>query len=316
MDELNWTSVTSLTVLDLCWLGNSRSIASVLLRSGDVNILIDPGPSICLSTLHAQLASQGLTISDVQFILLTHIHLDHAGATGSLLVENPALRVYVHERGAAHLVDPQNLLKSARRLYGEKMDALFGKFLAVPQSNLEILQGGERLSLGGSSLDILYTPGHASHHVSYFETSTQTAFVGDTAGICIEGHPFVLPATPPPDIDLELWVQSLNAIEQLEPKRLCLTHFGFSNHPRDHIANYRARLRQWSDAVARILGTGQEDSVAAEEFVREATREAGVCLSREDAEHLFFNGHLPLSWRGLARYHRKRATSSAASLAT
>src|SRR5260370_20169192 len=130
MSELNTSPVTSLTLLDLCWLDNPRSIASVLLRSGNTNILIDPGPATCLPTLHEELASLGLTISDVQFILLTHIHLDHAGATGSLLLENPNLQVYVHEQGAPHLVDPQKLLKSAHRLYGDKMDALFRKFLA------------------------------------------------------------------------------------------------------------------------------------------------------------------------------------------
>ncbi|HEY2118887.1 MAG TPA: MBL fold metallo-hydrolase [Candidatus Acidoferrum sp.] len=313
MGELNYSSVTSLTLLDLCWLGNPRSIASVLLRSGNTNLLIDPGPSICLPTLHKQLASSGLRISDVQFILLTHIHLDHAGATGSLLLENPNLQVYVHEQGAPHLVDPQKLLKSAQRLYGDKMDALFGRFLPVPQSHLQILRGGESLSLGGTSFDVLYTPGHASHHVSYLECSTGTAFVGDTAGICIEGHPFVLPATPPPDIDLELWDKSMDAIEHLNPKRLCLTHFGFSERPAEHLANYRIRLRQWSELVAKILSAGGEESVAIEEFIREATEEAVASLTTEDAAHLLFNGHLPLSWMGLARYHRKRAAASTAS---
>jgi glyoxylase-like metal-dependent hydrolase (beta-lactamase superfamily II) len=311
MSELNNCSVTSLTLLDLCWLDNPRSIASVLLRSGNTNILIDPGPATCLPTLHEELASLGLTISDVQFILLTHIHLDHAGATGSLLLENPNLQVYVHEQGAPHLVDPQKLLKSAQRLYGDKMDALFGKFLAVPQSNLQILRGGESLSLGGTSFDVLYTPGHASHHVSYLEHSTGTAFVGDTAGICIEGHSFVLPATPPPDIDLELWDKSMNAIEQHKPKRLCLTHFGYSEQPAKHLANYRLRLRQWSDSVAKILSAGKEESVAMEEFIRDCTTEA-ACLTQEETAHLLFNGHLPLSWMGLARYHRKRATASSA----
>jgi glyoxylase-like metal-dependent hydrolase (beta-lactamase superfamily II) len=302
--------VASFTLLDLCWLGHPRSNASVLLRSETTNILIDPGPSICLPILHERLAAAGISISDVQFILLTHIHLDHAGATGSLLLENPGLEVYVHERGAPHLVDPQILLKSAQRLYGDKMDSLFGEFLPVPQSSLKILTGGERLSLGSLSLDALYTPGHASHHVSYFESLTRTAFVGDTAGICIEGHPFILPATPPPDIDLELWEKSLDAIARLKPNRLCLTHFGFSDQPADHIANFRLRLKKWSGAVAEILAAGREEPVAMAEFIREATRETSDCLGQEDAAHLLFNGHLPLSWMGLARYHRKRSTLS------
>jgi len=304
--------VTSLAPLDLRWIGHPQSIASLLLRSGSTNILIDPGPSICLPTLQQQLASRGLRISDLQYLLLTHIHLDHAGATGSLLLENPNLEVYVHERGAPHLVAPENLLKSARRLYGDTMEALFGQFLPVPQANLRILEHGETLSLGDISLDILDTPGHASHHVTYFEHSSRTAFVGDTAGICIEGYPFVLPATPPPDIDLPLWHKSLDAIEQLQPRRLFLTHFGFSEQPAVHIAKYRARLGQWSDTVARLLSSGQEESIAMEEFIRVASEEAADCLTTAAAKHLLFNGHLPLSWMGLARYHRKRSVSPTA----
>jgi glyoxylase-like metal-dependent hydrolase (beta-lactamase superfamily II) len=305
--------VTSLTLLDLHWIGHSRSIASMLLRSGSTNLLIDPGPSVCIPTLRRQLASAGLTISDVQFLLLTHIHLDHAAATGALLLENPNLQVFVHERGAPHMVDPQSLWKSAHRLYGEKMDTLFGEFLPVPEANLQILNGGETLSLGGIYLDVAYTPGHASHHISYFEHSTRTAFVGDTVGICIEGFPFVLPAAPPPDIDLELWNKSLDWIGELEPKRLFLTHFGFSNQPAVHIANYRSRLGQWSDLVAKILSSGREEPLAMEEFVREVSKEAAACLTPEEAKHLLFNGHLPLSWVGLARYHRKRAAKPAPS---
>jgi glyoxylase-like metal-dependent hydrolase (beta-lactamase superfamily II) len=286
----------------------------MLLRAGDTNVLIDPGPSVCIPTLYKQLASLGLTISDVRSILLTHIHLDHAGATGALLLENPRLEVYVHERGAAHLIAPEKLLESARRLYGEKMGTLFGQFLPVPEANLRILKGGEALSLAAISLDVVYTPGHASHHVSYFEPSTQTAFVGDTAGICIEGFPFVLPATPPPDIDLELWSNSLDAIAQLQPKRLFLTHFGFSDHPSAHIANYRSRLQHWSALVARLLASVPEEPLAMQQFLDEAAKEAAACLSVEEAKHLLFNGHLPLSWRGLTRYHRKRAQKSTSSV--
>jgi len=302
--------VTSVTLFDLYWLGRPRSIASMLLRAGRTNVLIDPGPTVCIPTLHKQLASEGLTISDVHSILLTHIHLDHAGATGSLLSENPNIQVYVHERGAAHLIDPQKLLRSAQRLYGEKMDTLFGPFLAVPQASVQTLKGGETLSIGEIALDVAYTPGHASHHVSYFEHSTRTAFVGDTAGICMEGSPFILPATPPPDIDLALWNDSLNSIANLRAKRLSLTHFGFSDEPLTHLAKYRSHLQHWSDLVGRLLSAGLEDPVAMEQFVQEVSGEATARLNDEEANHLLFNGHLPLSWMGLARYHRKHLQDS------
>lgn len=298
--------MTSLTLLDLDWLGHSRSIASLLIRTGGRNLLMDPGPSVCIPTLHKQLASEGLTLSEVHAILLTHIHLDHAGATGALLLENPDLEVYVHERGAAHLLNPEKLLHSAKRLYGDQMEVLFGPFLPVPEANLQLLKGGESIQVAGTRFDVAYTPGHASHHVSYFEPSTRTACVGDTAGICIEGFPFVLPATPPPDIDLELWNQSLDRIAQFQPERLFLTHFGFSDRPAEHLASYRSRLQLWSGLVGRLLAGGLEEQVAMQRFVEEASREACACLTAEEAKHLLFNGHLPLSWMGLVRYHRKQ----------
>ena len=209
------------------------------------------------------------------------------------------------------MTDPEILLQSAKRLYGEKMDALFGEFLPVPKSNLSELQGGENLAMGDTTFRVLYTPGHASHHVTYFEPSEGTAFVGDTTGICIEGHPLILPATPPPDIDLELWRDSLDAIGQLNPQRLFLTHFGFSDRPAQHLANYRIRLKLWSEIATKILSTGLDETEAMQEFTREACAKAEALLAPEEVEHYRYNGHLPLSWLGLARYFRKRAAVSA-----
>ena len=158
-------------LLDLNWTGQTRCIATALLRSDHFAALIDPGPGSTLAVLREQLALHRLRVADLNAILLTHIHLDHAGATGALVQENPALQVYVHARGAAHLINPAKLLDSAGRLYGQEMQKLFGDFLAVPESNLQILQGGETLKLGSRELRVLYTPGHASHHVTYFDPS-------------------------------------------------------------------------------------------------------------------------------------------------
>lgn len=297
--------------LDLHWAGHPRSIAAALLRSGDAVALVDPGPSSTIPHLREQLAVHGLRISDLDALFLTHIHLDHAGACGALVRENPRLRIYVHSRGAPHMADPCKLLDSARRLYGDTMQRLYGEFLAVPQSNLCILEGGEALSFGSRQLQVVYTPGHGSHHVTYFDALEGVAFVGDTAGIAIEGHPYILPATPPPDINLELWNTSLDAIAALEPKRLFLTHFGFSSHPARHIASYRERLLCWSDLVAKILSEGVEESQASEAFISTIAAEARQTLSREEVDHYLFNGALHLSWLGLARYHRKRAAAQA-----
>jgi glyoxylase-like metal-dependent hydrolase (beta-lactamase superfamily II) len=301
--------MNSIVPLDLNWQGRPRAIASALLLSQDFRALVDPGPASTIENLREQLAVHHCSLSDLQAIFLTHIHLDHAGATGSLVQENPHLQVYVHARGADHMADPSNLLASAQRLYGNDMSRLFGDFLPVPKKNLHVLEGGETLSFGARELQVHYTPGHASHHVTYFDPSEGVAFVGDTTGICIEGHAFILPATPPPDIQLELWDASLEAIEKLQPRQLFLTHFGFSDQPARHIAQYRERLHYWSDFAARILGAGHDEQQAMETFVREVTHEASATLSPEEISQYGFVGALSLSWLGLARYHRKRMAS-------
>ena len=295
--------------IDLNWTGRPRSIASAFLDFGGAPMLIDPGPESTLSNLRSQLRSLGFSFSDLGAVLLTHIHLDHAGATGSLLRENPSLAVYVHEIGAPHLQDPSRLLASAGKLYGREMQALFGAFLPVPAENIRILRGGETLRFGAGALRVLYTPGHASHHVTYWDAASATAFVGDTAGICIEGDSFILPAVPPPDINLELWSASLDAISALRPSRLFLTHFGFSSDPQAHIDRYRGRLAGWSALAAKLLADGIPENEAGRIFVDTVASEIGHALSPADAEHYVFNGGLVLSWLGLARYLRKRAAA-------
>jgi glyoxylase-like metal-dependent hydrolase (beta-lactamase superfamily II) len=293
--------------IDLNWIGHRRSIASALLRSQDAVALVDPGPSSTVSTLRQGLANQGFQFSDLSAILLTHIHMDHAGATGALVQENPRLRVYVHARGAPHMVDPSRLLQSASRLYGSDMQRLFGDVQPVPEANLRVIEGGESISLGSKKVSVLYTPGHAFHHVTYFDVEDGVAFVGDTAGICINGHRFILFATPPPDISIEHWDASLDAIQSLHPKRLFLTHFSYSDNPALHIANYREHLHRWTDRSAVILASGLDESECMHRFAREVAAEAAQFLTPAEVSEYMRNGALNLSWLGLARYHRKRA---------
>jgi len=304
-------SMAAITTLDLHWRGEPRCIATALVRSENFAGLIDPGPGSTLETLREQLAAQQLHIVDLQAIFLTHIHLDHAAATGALVRENPALKVYVHPRGAAHMVAHAKLLSSAERLYGDKMQALFGDFLPVPEGNLRILEGGETLPIGSREFRVLYTPGHASHHVTYYDATERVAFVGDTAGICMEGHRFILPATPPPDISLELWSTSLDLIAQLHPRRLFLTHFGFSDQPSRHLQAYRERLFHWGTLTADILSRVKDQTEAVREFARAVAAEAAESLSPTELSHYVFNGALQLSLLGLERYHRKRAEAIA-----
>src|SRR5947209_8204075 len=220
------TLASGLSYFDLNFYNTKGVIATVVIHGPGGVAIIDPGPSSTLPALRAGLERAGMTVADVRAILLTHIHLDHAGATGTLVSENPALRVYVHEKGAAHMVDPSKLMASATRLWGDEMDALWGEMRPVPASQLEILRGGERISGGGRDLDVAYTPGHASHHVSYFSADTGVAFVGDTAGVRLQAGRFIMPPTPPPDIDLEAWRDSLTRIAAWHPETVFVTHFG------------------------------------------------------------------------------------------
>src|SRR6202000_1522423 len=246
--------------LDVNWCNRPKSIAAALPESENHRALIDPGPESTLQTLREQLSKHGVAISDLNAILITHIHLDHAGATGKLVRENPNLKIYVHSNGARHMVDPSKLIASATRLWGDQLPVLFGETLPVPQENLQILEGGETLTLGSRKLDVAYTPGHASHHVSYFDSDEGVAFIGDTGGIRIDNGPYILPATPPPDIDLTLWDHSFKTILDRRPSKLFLTHFAWSNDPAAHIAEFHDRLHRW-------LSTAEKSLRAATNFV-------------------------------------------------
>ena len=304
-------SMLATAILDTNWLGRPRSIAAVLLESDGHRAILDPGPASALPALRQHLDSRGIGVSDLNAILLTHIHLDHAGATGALIKENPNLEVYVHKAGMLHMADPTKLLASAERLWPGQLSNLFGETLPLPFGNLRMLKGGETLALGSRKLDVVFTPGHADHHVSYFDLSDGTAFVGDTTGFHIEGQPYAVPLAPPPDINLEIWNASLDAIAARHPARLFLTHFGYSNDPVAHIAEYRRNLQRWAALAAEILRSTPDQNAAMETFVAAANAEIGQRLSPAEAEHYIFNCGLNLTWLGLARYHRKRAEPAA-----
>jgi glyoxylase-like metal-dependent hydrolase (beta-lactamase superfamily II) len=296
--------MNSTTTVDTYWIGRPSAVASALLQSAGHRALIDPGPASTLEALREGLLAQGLQVADLDAILLTHIHLDHAGATGALVRENPRLAVYVHTRGAPHLVDPGKLLDSARRLWGDELPRLFGNTLPVPAENLHILAGGETLRLGTRELGVAYTPGHAAHHVSYFDEADGTAFVGDTGGIRIRNGPYILPATPPPDINLELWDESLATILAHRPEKLFLTHFGYAENPGKHLDEFRERLHRWTEAAAKALKSNA--AAASHAFTEMARAELVAAMSQSEADHYAFTAGLDLSFLGLARYIRKR----------
>jgi glyoxylase-like metal-dependent hydrolase (beta-lactamase superfamily II) len=275
-------------LIDVLHLGRDRVIGSCELDG----LLVDPGPSTGLEALVA-----GLGEVEPRALLLTHIHLDHAGATGALVERFPDLTVYVHERGAPHLVDPERLLRSARQLYGDDMERLWGEVLPVPEANVRPLAGGETIE---GSIRVEYTPGHASHHVSYLLEDTGEAFVGDVTGVRIPPLDHVLPPTPPPDIDLAAWEESLRTLEGWAPQALWLTHFGRVAGVDAHLARMREGLARQGE-LARAHG--EEAFVAAVEAeVREAAADdQGV------AERYLQAAPPGQLYLGLKRYWRKRA---------
>lgn len=296
----------STITLDLEHQGRGRYIACCLLDCKREIALLDPGPSSTINILRQKLHDRGVAISDIGSILLTHIHLDHAGATGALVEQNPRIRVFVHAKGAAHLIDPKRLLESASRVFGAKIGELWGPFDPVPTRNLCVLHGGEKITIGARGFEVLYTPGHAIHHVSYFEPDSKVAFVGDAAGIRINDS-FVYPATPPPDIDLGHINDSLNLIYARTPQRLFLTHFGLMGNVEWHIAALRDRLQRWSDFVRLSLERQGDDLRRAREFSEMAKTELSLVLTKAEATWFEHSTSFQQDWYGLARYWRQQS---------
>ena len=293
--------------LDLNYLGTDRLIACAVLEAPEGLLLVDPGPTSTLDNLKAALREAGASLADVRALLLTHIHLDHAGAAGTIAAEAPHVQVYVHRIGAPHLVDPSRLLASARRLYGELMEPLWGAVLPVPERQIVALEGDETIRPGGRTLEVAYTPGHAVHHVSFFDPDTGMAFVGDTAGMQITGTRCVLPVAPPPDIQVEAWHESLERIARWQPRRLFVTHFGPSDDPETHLAQMARRLAAMAEAVRNSLDTEGDDAQRAEAFHEQVMAELRECLQDEALASRYEQFEQPrASWFGLARYWRRK----------
>ena len=276
--------------LDLHHEGLDRVIGVYLLETEDGLALQDCGPSTDIPALKVALAEESLVLTDVRHLLLSHIHLDHAGAAGTLVREHPGLRVHVSEIGAPHLIDPSRLERSARRLYGDDFDRLWGELAPVPEENVHVV---------GSSvlgLECFPTPGHAAHHVCYLDRSW-TLYAGDAAGVRILPERPVWPVSPPPEVDLEAWERTIDELELRAPDQLALIHFGVVDQPRDHLRRLRRNLRIWSQRVRQGL--------TEEEFV-EAVRED---LEEEAGDAPYYERAAPLwqSYRGLKRYWDKAA---------
>ncbi|MGI8715540.1 MAG: MBL fold metallo-hydrolase [Solirubrobacteraceae bacterium] len=274
-------------MIDLMHLGNARVIGCWQVD----DVLIDPGPSSCLPTLLEELGDDR-----PRALLLTHVHLDHAGAAGTLVQRWPDVRVYVHERGARHMIDPSRLYSSAQRLYGDEMGRRWGEMLPVPEANLEVLQGGERVHDG--AFQVAYTPGHAAHHVSYLRDGT--AFVGDVCGVRITPDAITIPPTPPPDIDVEAWHESIALVRGWKPERLAMTHFGAYDDVARQLDELDARLDAWSQLARDGDREAFIAAVADEIRYQGSAQQAAVYQQAAPVEQLY---------AGYERYWSKRAAA-------
>ena len=292
--------------IDLKFRSHSNVVASAIVTSGSGIAVIDPGPTSCLPALEAGLDAMGARLADLTHILLTHVHLDHAGGVGTLVRRLPRASVLVHELGAPHLIDPSKLVRSATRLYGDQMATLWGEIAAVPRDRLTVLDsGGPAIDIHGRRLDVAYTPGHAAHHVSYFDSSSGVAFVGDCAGVRMHGD-YVRPPAPPPDINVEEWEATLDRIERWNPEALFLTHFGPWRDVTDHLRMTRDNLRASAEWVRRSLGEPGTDEEKASAYAAFMEGELQRRLTRQQIHPHHVGARFEVSWYGLARYWRKK----------
>ncbi len=297
------------SLFDLEYRGRPGHIATCFLDTAEGLAVVDPGPASTFSRFQDGIRAIGATLDDVRIVLVTHIHLDHSGAAGWLAEAQPRLKVYVQERGAPHLIDPAKLVRSATMIYGaENMLDLWGEVKPVPADRVVALAGGEVLRLGGRSIATAYTPGHAVHHMAWYDESTGTAFTGDVLGEHVGMSEVAIPVTPPPDIDVELMLGSGDRVMEWQPERLFLTHFGPVNNPAPFVHQHATRLVLWSERVRASLSEDGTDEDRARRCGDLSRQDLEALLPKEmhaDIEEEAIYGN----WFGLARYWRKKNPS-------
>ena len=299
----------NIEILDLDFMGREQIIASFLLmdEDGKSAALVEAGPTTCLERLKAGLKDHGVSHEDVRHVFLTHIHLDHAGASGHLSELLPNATFYVHEVGYPHLVDPSKLVKSATRIYGESMDELWGEARPVPEDRIVVLKQGEETEAVGGVLVAHDTPGHAYHHLAYLEPGSGALFTGDVAGIRLPGQSYVRPPTPPPEIDVEAWVRSIEQIREIGPASLWPTHFGSYEDVGRHLGELEQRLQDWLLFIEGRMDEGAEREEISEEL--RAKGDAEMLAEGADtgqSGRYDMAGNYPMLTDGLMRYVTRR----------
>lgn len=291
-------------LIDLNFLGYPLAIAAYLLDDGHEAALVEVGPTSTAETLLQEVQARGVPLQRVRHLIVTHIHLDHAGALGWLLQRLPNATAYVHPVGAPHLVDPSRLIASASRLYGEMMERLWGEVVPVPQERLQIVRDGDRLTVAGRTLLAIDTPGHARHHHVYLDEATGILFAGDIAGVRMPGTTYVRPPTPPPELDVEAWQQSLAKLRSLPIRQLALTHFGLYEDVARHLDELETRLLDWAQFTRALIEQGVSDAELIQQlrdYGNEEMRTQSVNPSSYD-----LGAGYELIALGYARYWRKK----------
>jgi len=296
-------------ILDLDFMNTGQVVASFLLMDDDGTsaALVETGPTTCLDRLTAGLKEHGVSHEDVQQVFLTHIHLDHAGASGHLSELLPNATFYVHEVGYPHLADPSKLVKSATRIYGERMEELWGEARPVPEERIEILKDGEEAETAGGVLVAHDTPGHAYHHLAYLEPGSGALLTGDVAGIRLPGQSYVRPPTPPPEIDVDAWIQSINYIRQIDPVSLWPTHFGSYEDVGRHLGELEQRLQDWLLFVEGQMDDGVEREEISDQLKAKGDAEMlAEGADTKQSEHYDLAGSYSMLTDGLMRYVYRR----------
>lgn len=295
-------------LIDLGFQGRGQVVAAYLLVDGSELALIETGPSSTLENLSFAVRQAGFDPGQITKALVTHIHLDHAGAAGPLARANPDLTVFVHPFGAPHMIDPSKLLSSATRIYGERMEPLWGEVVPVPESQIRVLEDGEWLRVAGRDLQVIFTPGHAWHHVAYWEPESGAAYTGDVGGVRMQGTGYNCPPTPPPDLDPAAWAESVAKLRALGARRWYLTHYGPFDDADAHLDQLMPNLDEFLAIGMAALDRGIAGDDLTALFHEEMARRLG-----DVPEGILTN----LEWAtpsymatlGIARLHKKRAAA-------
>lgn len=278
----------------------------VYLLLGERPALIETGPASTIETLLDGIRAAGLDPRDLQAIAVTHIHLDHAGAAGTLVSRFPHLDIYVHPVGAPHLIDPARLLASARRLYGDALERLMGETIPLPRERVHMLEDGAQVRLGSRRLVALDTPGHASHHLAFLDETSGDLFTGDAAGVALPGSRYVAPPTPPPDLDIPAWRVTLARLRALRPRRLLLTHFGANTEPEDLLTQLEVRLDVRERLAMEAVAAGMDEAAFAEQLRALTAREITEVDHAGSAERYEVMMPMRNNALGLIRYVSKQ----------